>query len=240
MTQSPPPLLLLPGMLCDARLWSDVRSRLAQGSTAAVGEIRVPDLDRQVTIAEMADTVLAQAPERFDLAGFSMGAIVALEIARRVPERLGHLVLMNTTARPDTAERKGVRVRQIYRAQTGEFRDVVVEDLKPRYFAPGTPNLGNLRRLVVGMALDLGVDVFRRQSLALMGRPDSRPTLPAISTPTLVLAADADNLCPVAIHEEIHRLIPGSRFSVLSQCGHMAPLERPAEVAAALTDFLSS
>ncbi|HYC05001.1 MAG TPA: alpha/beta fold hydrolase [Azospirillaceae bacterium] len=236
MTDAPPPLLLLPGMLCDARLWSDVRGRLG----ADVGEVRVPDLDRQVTIAEMADDVLAQAPGRFALAGFSMGAIVALEIARRAPERLSHLMLMNTTARPDTAERKGVRARQIYRAQTGGFRDVVVEDLKPRYFAPGTPNLGNLRRLVIGMALDLGVDVFRRQSLALMGRPDSRPTLSAIATPTLVIAADGDDLCPVEIHEEIHRLIPGSRLTVLRHCGHMAPLERPVAVAAALTEFLTS
>lgn len=230
----PPAILLLPGTLCDARLFA--------GQTASLRALGVPvvvgDLTCGRTVREMAQQALRTAPPRFALVGFSLGGIVALEMARLARERLTHLALVCTTPRPDTPERRLARLRQVEAAQFGGFRRIVAEEMKPRYFALGAPRIEALRRLVVRMALSLGEDVFRRQSLALASRRDARPALPALAgLPVLALAGEEDALCPVAVHREIADAVPGAALSVLPGCGHMAPLERPEAVAGELTRF---
>lgn len=231
-----PAILLLPGTLCDARLFEgQIRPLGAMADRLIVG-----DITRGRTITEMAGQVLQAAPPRVAVVGFSLGGIVALEMARLARDRLSHLALVCTTPRPDTPDRRLARMRQVEAAQTGGFRRIVTEELKPRYFALGAARLEQMKRTVVRMALGLGVDVFRRQSLALASRRDARPALPALAgLPTLALAGADDALCPVAAHQEIVDAVPGARLSVLPGCGHMAPLERPDEVSRELALFLT-
>ncbi len=232
-----PAIVLLPGTLCDARLFEGQIRPLG----ALADRLIVGDLTRGRTVTEMAGQVLQSAPQRFALVGFSLGGIVALEMARLARARLTHLALICTTPRPDTPDRRLARMKQVEAAQTGGFRRIVTDELKPRYFALGAPRIERLKRLVVRMALNLGEDVFRRQSLALASRRDARPTLPGLAgLPTLALAGDDDALCPVAVHEEIVEAVPGAWLSVLPGCGHMAPLERPDEVSRELARFLTS
>lgn len=227
------PLILLPGLLCDRRVWDGIKSGLGGDIDASIA-----DLTRDDTIMGMAKRVLSQAPSRFALAGFSMGAIVALHVARLAPERLSHLIILNSTARPDLESRRAIRDVQIAASKAGRLEQLLIEEMLPFYFAPAFADDARLRGIVRAMARELGVDVFDRQMRALRDRDDSRPHLPAIATPTLILAAAQDTMCPMDRHVEMQDAIAGSRLQVLENAGHMAPLECPAAISVAMRRFL--
>ena len=226
-------LLLLPGLLCDAALWQFQSEALTD-----VAEITVADLTRSDSIAGMARDALAAAPDRFALAGLSMGGYVALEILRQAPERVTHLALLDTSARPDTPELTERRKALIELASRGKFKGVTPRLLplllhKDHQFPP-------LSDIVLDMAARVGQPAFIRQEIAIMGRADSRPFLKDIKVPTLVLVGEADELTPVALHEELADGIAGSEFQIIARSGHLSSLEQPDTVNRALFDWLTA
>ena len=224
-------LLLLPGLTNDARVWQGVADRLAD-----VASVRVADLTARETMAALADDVLARAPARFALAGLSMGGYCALEIVARAPERVMALGLVDTSARPDTPEGRANREKQIARAPA-ELA-AVVEELLPKWVHPSRLDDHAIADIVRAMARDVGADAFARQQRAIMSRADSRPRLAAIRCPTVVVCGREDALLPLEVHEEMANGIPGAKLRVIEACGHLAPLVRPADVAAALRELL--
>lgn len=224
-------LLLLPGLANDARVWQGVAERLADVAT-----VQVADLTTRDTMAGLAQDVLARAPARFALAGLSMGGYCALEIVARAPERVIALGLVDTSARPDTSEGRANREKQITRAPA-ELA-AIVEELLPRWVHPSRIEDHAVADIVRAMARDSGADVFARQQRAIMSRADSRPRLAGIRCRTVVVCGREDALLPLEVHEEMARGIPGAKLRVIEACGHLAPLERPAEVAAALRELL--
>lgn len=231
------PLVLVPGLLCDARLWRHQIAHLRD-----IADTTVADVTRGSSVREMARAVLDAAPseERFALAGLSMGGYVALEVMRTAPERVARLALLATSARPDTPEQTAARRELIALARDGRF-DEVPHRLLPRLVHPSA--LDDARALVatvVGMAEAVGPEAFARQEEAIIARPDSREYLPAISCPTLVLCGREDELTPLELHEEMAALIPGSQLRVIDECGHLSTLERPEEVTAALREWLEA
>ena len=230
----PDPLVLLPGLLCDERLFGPQLPALA-----AETDVTVADVTRDGTIAAMAERVLAAAPARFALAGLSMGGYVAFEILRRAPERVAKLALLDTQARADTEEARSRRRGLMQLAEKGEFKGV-----SPRLmpFFIHRDRLGDtaLTGTVQAMAESVGRDGFLRQQAAIMARPDSRPDLPAIACPTLVLAGREDAVTPPERQHEMARAIPDATLVLLPRCGHMAPLERPDSVTRQLLLWLSA
>jgi pimeloyl-ACP methyl ester carboxylesterase len=89
------------------------------------------------------------------------------------------------------------------------------------------------------MGPDIGIEAFKRQQAALMGRPDSRPLLPTITCPTLVVVGREDALTPPALAEEIAAGIPGAKLEVIPDCGHLSTLERPEAVNRAMRAWLA-
>jgi pimeloyl-ACP methyl ester carboxylesterase len=233
MTGRHPPLLLLPGLVNDARVYAGVRGRLA-GEAECVDA----DLTTHDTMAGLADDVLAKAPQRFALAGLSMGGYCALEIAHRAPDRVVALALIDTSARPDGDEAKANRERQIARARAGEL-DAVVEELLRKWVHPSRLADAAVADVVRAMARSHGPAVFERQQRAIMSRADSRPRLAAIRCPTVVLCGADDAIMPREIHAELAAGIPGATLVAVPECGHLAPLERPEAVAAALAELLA-
>ncbi len=226
------PLVLLPGLLTDERLWANQRAALAEAA-----DIRVADLTRDDSMAGMAARLLADAPPRFALAGLSMGGYVALEVLRRAPERVAGLALLDTTARPDTPEQSARRTEALALARSGAFARIMPA-LLPLLVHPDhlkDPAIGGLAR---EMAAAIGPDAFIRQQTAIMARPDSRPGLPAIACPTLVLVGRQDQITPPDRAEEMAEAIPGARLAVIEECGHLSALEQPAAVGAALAGWL--
>jgi pimeloyl-ACP methyl ester carboxylesterase/predicted ester cyclase len=220
----PLPLLLLPGTVCDARLFAPLLKRLA------LPVIRVVDMTDETTTPDLARRILAEAPERFSLLGFSLGGIVALEMVAQAPERVARLALIDTTGRPDPATNAAVRRAAVAKARQ-EGMDGYIDDGWSRLVAPGNVDSDELKDLITAMARDAGADLLASQSEVAIHRADSRPRLSAIAVPTLILAGEAEQVCPLEAHREMAAAIPGARFFTIPEAGHFAPLENPAVVA---------
>ncbi len=223
------PLLLLPGTLCDERLFAHQVKALAAGRPVQVG-----DLTRSDTIAGLADDVLDEAPARFALAGLSLGGIVAMEIMRREPERVERLALLDTNPRPATPMQIETWDRFAEMVAAGRFSDIT-----PMLMPMLAWRVEELGELIVAMAENIGPDAFLRQNAAQPTRPDSRPTLADISCPTLVLYGEHEQVCDAGMHSEIASAIPGAQLAAVPGAGHLSPLDNPEFVTAALEQWLS-
>lgn len=227
------PLVLLPGMMCDARLFA--------AQIAAFWESRpviIPPMTGQDSVAAMAANVLRMAPAEFALAGLSMGGIVAMELVRQAPDRVTHLALMDTNAKSEPPKVAAHRDPQIARVQAGGLQDVMRNELMPYYVADG-PLADDALEQCLAMADTLGPDVFADQSRALQTRPDQQDTLRQIKVPTLILCGEADRLCPPHLHELMHDLTPGSVMKTIKGAGHLPTLEQPQATNEALLQWLT-
>lgn len=229
------PLVLVPGLLCDGRLWR----RQVEGLADLADPILVADATGGDSIAAMARGILRTVPERFWLAGLSMGGYVSLEVVRQAPGRVEGLALLDTSARPDTPEQTEGRLALIELARAGRF-DEVWRGLLPKVVHPDRVGETGIRSDVREMAHSVGPEDFERQERAIIGRPDSRPDLPAISCPTLVLCGREDALTPPHLHEELAEGIPGARLHQIDRCGHLSTLERPGAVTRAMRAWLKT
>lgn len=230
---TPIPLLLLPGLLCDERLWCHQAAVLSDIASPIIA-----DLTRDDTLAAMAERALAAAPERFALAGLSMGGYVAFEILRRAPERVTRLALFDTSAAPDTPNRLAQRLAGISSLAVGRFVGVTKRLLPQLVHADHVH--GPVGAELVAMAARVGAEAYLRQSRAILDRPDSRPLLPTIAVPTLVAVGEEDVLTPPAAALEILHGIRDARFHLFRRCGHLPALERPEETARLLRDWLTA
>jgi pimeloyl-ACP methyl ester carboxylesterase len=227
------PLLLLPGMMCDARLFAPQIASLS----ASVPLMTLP-LNNESTVTALAAHVLQHAPPQFALCGLSMGGIVAMEVIRQAPERVERLALLDTNPLAELPEKAAVREPQIQSALNGNLRGIMRDEMKPHYLSDG-PDRQRILDLCMAMAESLGPDVFERQSRALQSRPDQTATLQNVTVPTLVLCGEADALCPVERHELMHSLVPQSQLKVIASAGHLPTLEQPEATSQALMEWLS-
>lgn len=230
---SRPPLLLIPGLLCDARLWQHQLAALADVADMTVGDHSTHD-----NLYEIAATLLTKAPPRFAVAGLSMGGYIAFELLRQAPERITHLALINTAARPDSPEKRQRRLDFMALATRGRFRGVS-HALLPLLIHRDRLDDRELAGTVSAMARDSGVEAYLRESRAIVDRPDSVPMLAGITCPTVVIGGLQDQLTPPECQQEIADGIAGAELILLDRCGHLAPLEHPDAVNAALRKLLT-
>jgi len=228
-----PALIFLPGLLCDAALWQPQIDRFGPQF-----EILVADLTRDDSLRGMAGRLLASAPPRFALAGLSMGGYVAQEILREAPHRVSRVALLDTSARPDSAEQTARRRALIKLAQTGKFKGVTPR-LLPLLIHPARLADPALTGTVMAMAERVGQAAFLRQQNAILNRPDGRPDLPGIGCPALIMCGVQDVLTPPALSRELADAIPDARLLELDECGHLSSLEQPDLVNQAFEDWLA-
>ncbi|MDA1090091.1 MAG: alpha/beta fold hydrolase [Proteobacteria bacterium] len=228
------PLILLPGLLCDKALWAHQSRGLAD-----IADITVADMTRDSSIEDMAKRVLADAPAKFALAGLSMGGYVAQEIMRQAPDRVARLALLDTSATADTPDRVKQRKGFIAQLGMGGFKGVT-NKLLPYLIHADRLKDDALTDVIKASAAHVGAAAFVRQQTAILNRPDLTAALKNIACPTLVLCGRQDALTPLSGHEEIAAAIPGARLVVIEDCGHLAPLECPDAVNAAMRDWLET
>jgi len=226
------PILLVPGLVSSPRIFAPVMPDLWR-----FGPVTVANHVRDDNMGAIARRILAEAPPRFALAGHSMGGYIAFEIMRQAPDRVAKLALLNTQARADTPEAAERRRGVIAGVEAGGFSNGI-DAMYPGFVHPTRRDDAALRQLVREIADDVGPEAFVRQLIAVMGRPDSRPTLAFIRCPTLVVTGDEDNTIPNSLSTEIANGIHGAKLTVIPQCGHLPTVERPQATADALVEWL--
>lgn len=238
MSTERPPLLMLPGLLCDQVAWAATAALLPEY------DCRVPAWGALDTIEAMARHVLATVTEpRFAVAGHSMGGRIALEVVRLAPERVTHLALLDTgyQALPEgeaaEKERAG-RAALLARSREAGMRAM------GQVWATGMVHPDQIGTPLFDAILDMiersHPDQFAAQIHALLGRPEATPQLAGIQCPTLVLCGRQDTWSPLARHEIMAGMIPHATLCVIEESGHMSPMERPQAVAAALRAWLAT
>lgn len=235
MPSAPLPLLLLPGTLCDERVFAPLLRRLLAAIPSLTATVM--DTAQHQTLRSAAEHVLARAPSRFALLGFSLGGLVALETALLAPERVSGLALLNVNAAPPPALTHAARREAVVLAEALGHGEYVRQHLWPNYVAPSAQADDALRELIAAMAQDLGHAAFHRQTEAALGRRDYRPLVSALPMPTLVQAGEFDLICPVAGQAELAASLPNAVFDLIPGAGHFALLERQDEVAASVAGW---
>lgn len=227
------PLVLLPGLLCDEALWERQAAALSD-----VADCRIIVMTEDDSMAGMARRVLDQAPERFALAGLSMGGYCAFEIMRQAPARVTRLALLDTSHEADPPERRDVRLAWIEEARQNGLEARIPLHME-MYFHPDRLADQALVGAAVRSARNIGLDAYVRQVTAIMNRADSASGLAAISCPTLVLCGRQDTATPLHLHEAMAAAIKDADLVVVEHCGHLSTLEKPEEVNRALRRWLT-
>jgi pimeloyl-ACP methyl ester carboxylesterase len=228
------PVVFLPGMMCDARVFTPQLHALS-----AQAPVMVAPLNGGDRVDAIATHILSMLPERFALLGLSMGGIVALEILRRAPARVTRLCLMATTPLAETPDQAAMREPLIVSARSGGLEKALQQSLPPEVLAPGTRRL-EILNLVRQMGLDLGAALFVDQSRALQRRLDQQATARRCQVPTLIICGEYDRLTPVKRHEFLAELIPHAGLEIIAGAGHLPGLEQPEAVNRALLDWLAA
>jgi pimeloyl-ACP methyl ester carboxylesterase len=233
-----PHLLLLPGLACDAEVWKHQARALA-----GIASVEIPDYGSADSLPEMARVAIARAPESFAVAGHSMGGRVALEILRRVPERVAGLAILDTAYQPwipgEAGEReKTERAGYVKIAQSQGMREMARQWLQ-KMVHPSRLGDAPLIDAIIEMFGRKSPDVFAGQIKALLDRPDAMPVLVGARCPTMVMCGREDAWALLEVHRRMAALVPHSRLVVIENCGHMAPMERPEAVTAALAGWFS-
>lgn len=225
-------IYLLCGLLCDEEVWQGQVTELRKRY-----DVRIASFPGYDSIGAMAAHVVDSAPARFSLAGHSMGGRVALEVYRRSPQRIERLALLDTgyePVAPGEAERRAVLVNKAL----ADGIMAIAETWGRPMIAPC--NQSTVLDRVVAMVGRMSGEIYAGQTHALLGRPDATPVLATIACPTLVLCGAEDTWSPPERHERLRERIPGAWLRVIDDCGHMSTMERPAEVLAAMLEWMRS
>ncbi|MCW2390734.1 pimeloyl-ACP methyl ester carboxylesterase [Sphingobium sp. B1D7B] len=227
------PVLLLPGLICDARIWAP--------QVAALGQIMpitaVDGYGEADSLTAMADQVIKSAPSRFAVVGHSMGGRVALEIFRKVPERLAGIGLISTGVHLPKPNEADGRFALLNRG-VEEGMDALIDSWLPPMVWERNRLKPQLMDMLWQMCSDAGIDMFERQIRALLARPEVESLLPQIHCPALVATGAHDAWAPPVQHERIAAAIAGATYAVIPDSGHMLPVEQPDAMSALLRTWL--
>ena len=223
---------MVPGMMCDERIFSPQIEELSKNL-----EVTVADISSFPTVRELASDLLKKAPKSFSLLGHSMGGIVAMEIYSQEPNRIEKLILMDTNPKAELDEVKLKREPQIKDVREGKLLEVMRDEMKPNYLAE-SENKSSVLDVCMDMALSLGPDVFVNQSRALQKRADQLNTIQSMNIPVLIMCGSEDKLCTVERHEMMHNMISDSDLKIINNAGHMPTLEQPRETTEVLKEWL--
>jgi pimeloyl-ACP methyl ester carboxylesterase len=230
------PLLLLPGLMNDARVWKPIQDALSSERKVSVSQTHLAD-----AISPLAASAIdSMPPGKFAVAGFSLGGYVALEACRQAPGRIAGIALLDTGARADSDDAKQGRQDMVDALKSGKANFAqVAGSFASRLLHASHASDKVLLELLGDMARNIGADGFSRQQTAAMSRTDSRDLLKTLHCPALVLCGEEDRVTPPALAEEIAALLPGDVDLVrVPQCGHMSTLEQPVVVVTAFMRWL--
>lgn len=224
------PLVFLPDILCDARLFGPQLAELSAVHPVAVGHLGVSG-----RMSDLADAVLSTVPQHFALAGCGLGGVVAMEIAARAPERLTRLALISTSPLQGSPFDAMVYEPMLVAARTGRLTEIVSQ-----LFAVSPEDMdGQLLPLMQDMADNVGLDAFVNQVRAVQRHRDMQSVLRKIGCPVQVICGADEALIPVKRHQVMCDFLTDGELSVIPGAQHLPTLQNPAAVTQALRHWLS-
>lgn len=226
------PLVFVPGMMCDARVFGPQIAALSAEHTITVAPSAGGDRMEQI-----ASGLLDVLPRKFAVAGAAMGGIVAMELLRRAPDRISRIALISTTSLPETPQSAADYEPLITKLKAGLLDQAVTSVIRSEHLAPG-PVRTSVLHLLASMADNLGTEAIVCQARALQRRRDYQPTLRQCHVPTLVVCGEHDTLTPVKRHEFMASLVPQAELALIQEAGHFPTLEAPDAVIAALRAWM--
>ena len=233
------PLVLLPGLMCDQTVWVDQIAALE-----GIAEPQVADYGSLNSLPAMAEATLKTTPPKFALAGHSMGGRVAMEMFRQAPDRITHLCLMDTRYHPlpvgEAGEKEKAGRLALVDVARKEGTRVMAEEWVKGMVHPDRLQDETLINAILDMFARKTADTFFAQQTALLTRPDAGMLMSQIHCPTLILCGRDDSWSTPEWHESMAKEIRGATLAVMENCGHMSTMERPAEVSAALREWLAN
>jgi pimeloyl-ACP methyl ester carboxylesterase len=232
MTDNMPTLILIPGLLSDFYVWQPVADAFCTQM-----EVVIADVSAGGSLTEMAADILQRNAGPLWIFGHSMGGRIALEMVRLAPDRVMRLVLADTGVHPPKDGEEAMRQRVIDCAHN-EGMAALADMWLPPMVHPQRLEDKALMQGLRAMVLRADAHQHERQIKALLARPDASAGLAEITCPTLLLAGRQDSWSPVEQHEKMMAILPNAQMGVIEDAGHFAPIERPAEVIAALRDWI--
>lgn len=226
------PLVLLGGTLCDARLWTPMLNSLP------ACQVTLVTLDGADSAPALSQQLLATLPPRFGLVGFSLGAIVALQMLADAPQRIAGLALLSVNPLADDPGNAPSRRAAVAAAREQGIGRWLTATLWPRYVAAHNLEAEHLHRTIVQMAERSGPDIFARQTEVAISRADNRPALAAFRAPTLIVNGAQDPICTPHHHRLAAEAAAHARHVTFADCGHFLPLEAPERLASQLQRWL--
>ena len=231
-------LLLLPGLICDQAVWQQQIDALSDVAVCTCADYGSLD-----SIPAMAEAVLRAAPQRFSIAGHSMGGRVALQVYRLAPQRVMRIALLNTgsSARPsgEAGEEEARKRGELVALAQSQGMHAMLREWLPPMIDSRRINDAVLVNSIMEMMSRKTPDIFAAQVRALLARPDAGAVLGQIRCPALLLTGREDGWSTPAQHAAMAGKIAGSQLVIVPDCGHMSMLERPTEVSAALRGWLA-
>jgi len=228
------PLVLLPPMLCDARVFAPQMTVLGREMAVTVAPVA-----GAARVEEIASGLLDMLPARFALAGMGFGGVVALEIARRAEKRVSRLALIAASPLPCSPGEASAIEPRIIAARMGRMDDVIAQELPHDALFAGEWR-GEVMALVADMAAGNGAEAYVRQARAMQRRRDQQAVLRKLSQPVMVMGGAEDGLLPVRRHEFTAELIGRDDPVLIEEAGHLPTLENPDAVTDALRRWLGA
>ena len=228
-------LAMIPGTLCDGLLFEPQILGLKD-----IFDCRVVDHSNSDDLSQVAANILTQMPDKFSVMGLSYGGIIAFELIRQAPKRIKQLILLNTNYKQPSQNTRESLYKFVGMTVLGQFREITTNFLKDAMLYSEHANLAEMRKTVLDMALNTGEQSFFKQVKAQLGRPDSTKILKEITCPVLIISGVEDKVCPVALHQDMAKMIPNSKLILLEKCGHLSTLEQPDAVNRAIRKWYGS
>lgn len=245
-----PPIVLVHGFPLDHTMWCEQVDHLAASRQVIVPDLRgfgesAPVAADEVSMETFADDLAGlldelHVTEPVCLCGLSMGGYIAFAFVRKYPERLSSLILCDTKASAD--DEAAGRMREQTALKVLEHGPgFLAEAMAEKLFSDETRR--EQPELVRG--IQSTIQHTARESVAaasrgMAARPDSTALLSTIDLPTLVIVGQQDAITTSQEMRAMAVALPQATFVEVADVGHMAPLEAPNAVNAAIDHFLAS